>query len=305
MVKTIKGDGLCEFAEHLKDDGKAERTIEAYVSDLQKFVTWYVQSNGDALTPKALTTTDVREYRTHMLRTKVAPSTINRTLASLRTYAEWAVSRDQLNSNPVRGIKGVEEQPSAPKWLEKREQLVLLREIEREVNAARTEAAKRQAWRDQALIILMMQTGLRVSEVCDLEMNDLALSERKGLVTVREGKGSKQREVPLNAEGRRVLKLWLEVREGKDCQFVFIGQRGEPLRPRAVQRLLADYGRRAGVEVTPHTLRHTFAKNLINAGVTLEKVAALLGHANLNTTRIYITPSASDLEKAVNVLAES
>ena len=66
--------------------------------------------------------------------------------------------------------------------------------------------------------------------------------------------------------------------------------------------MLADYGRRAGVEVTPHTLRHSFAKNLIDAGVSMEKVAALLGHSNLNTTRIYITPGAEDLQEAVHAI---
>lgn len=130
----------------------------------------------------------------------------------------------------------------------------------------------------------------------------MALRDRKGSVTVRDGKGGKHRLVPLNVEARGALNDWLAVRPNVSEGALFIGQRGEPLRPRAAQRQLALYGRRAGVEVTPHALRHTFAKNLIDSGVSIEKVAALLGHANLNTTRVYVMPGERDLEEAVGAL---
>ncbi len=227
-----------------------------------------------------------------------------RALAALRTLGAWAVGAGALSTNPVTHIRSIETPALAPKWLDKRTQTALLREIEREVNAARTQAARWQAFRDQALVMLLLQAGLQVSEACNLTLSDLAIGERKGSVVVREGKGLKQRTVPLNSEARRALSEWLAVRPAWSHQSLFGGQRGEALQPRAVQRLLADYGRRASVEVTPHTLRHSFAKNLIDAGVSMAKVAALLGHANLNTTRIYTTPSVTDLEVAVESIGD-
>ena len=293
---------LPQFKHHLLSLGRAERTLNAYESDLRQFAAWFEQANQRPFTLKDFTAIDVREYRTALLRRKCAPATVNRALAALRTLGAWAVGTGALSVNPVNNIRSVETPTLAPKWLDRRAQSALLRELEREVNAARTEAARWQALRDKALVMLMLQAGLRVSEACSLALSDVALNERKGSVVVREGKGLKQRTTPLNSEARGVLREWLAVRPNWSHPSVFGGQRGEALQPRAVQRMLADHGRRAGVEVTPHTLRHSFAKNLIDAGVSMEKVAALLGHANLNTTRIYIAPGVEDLQEAVQAI---
>ena len=132
-------------------------------------------------------------------------------------------------------------------------------------------------------------------------MDDVQLAERKGSVYVREGKGGKSRSVPLNAEAREALNDYLVVRpeDGWESRL-FLGQRG-PIGSRQVQRLLKKYARQAGLdekELTAHALRHTFGKNLVDAGVSLDRVATLLGHANLNTTRIYTTPDERDLQQA-------
>ena len=112
------------------------------------------------------------------------------------------------------------------------------------------------------------------------------------------------RTAPLNAEARKTLSAWLVARPADGPPTLFSGQRGDPLSPRAVQRIIAKYARLANLEsVSPHTLRHSFGKNLVNAGVTLEKVAMLMGHESLDTTRIYIVPSANDLANAVERLA--
>ena len=161
-----------------------------------------------------------------------------------------------------------------------------------------------QTRRDLTLTLLLLHAGLRVAEVCALTLDDLTLTERKGAIKVQQGKGMKQRNVPLNATALRALQAWLKVRPEADHRRVFTGSGGEPLQARGVQHRLAELGRLAKVAVTPHTLRHTFAKNLVDAGVTLEKVAALLGHSSLNTTRVYTTPSALDLEKAVALVGE-
>jgi len=120
---------------------------------------------------------------------------------------------------------------------------------------------------------------------------------------VRFGKGGKRRIVPLNADVRRAMNDWLEVRQG-NSELLFSGRGGEPLSERGVQHLVRRYARAAKLDgCSPHTLRHTFGKALVDAGVGLEKVATLLGHESLDTTRIYTTPSADDLANAVERVA--
>jgi len=215
-------------------------------------------------------------------------------LAALRAFAQWA--------NIPLDVRGVEEQSLAPRWLDRREQATLLREAERAVNSAVTAPARLQAVRDYSIVLLLLNTGLRISELCALTLSDLELSDRKGKVIVRQGKGSKRREIPLNQTARQAIRGWLEVRP-PTAEALFVGRRGEALTPSGVHRCLAALARRAGIEhLSPHTLRHTFTKNLVDSGVGLERVAALLGHANLNTTRVYVTPGQRDLERAVEGL---
>jgi site-specific recombinase XerD len=126
----------------------------------------------------------------------------------------------------------------------------------------------------------LLNTGLRVSELVTLEIEDITFSERKGKLRVRAGKGTKERILPLNDFCRKAIKEWYSVRPTDKANRVFTSQRG-PATTRAVQSILEDIGEAAHVEnLTPHVARHTFAKNLVNAGVSLEKVAMLLGGHN-------------------------
>lgn len=147
--------------------------------------------------------------------------------------------------------------------------------------------------RDIAAVKLVLNTGLRVAELCAVNWKDIRLSDRQGTLTVRKGKGSKRCQIPLNKVARQaLLALGYGEYAGKSAP-VFVGQRG-PLTPRVFQILLAPYVRAAGLkDVTPHSLRQRFCKNLVNAGVSLEKVAALAGHESLETTRRYCAPVAS------------
>jgi site-specific recombinase XerD len=221
----------------------------------------------------------------------------------LKAYAAWAADTGQVEGNPISAVRGVAEQKHAPKWLDRRAQARLMRELEKTVTNAHTEPAKLKAARNLALVRLLLNTGLRVSELCALEMDDIPqLGERSGRLVVREGKGCKRREMPLNADARRALSAWLKVRPQSELSAVFVGRRGEPLTKSGINRLLDEYDRRADVEVSPHTLHHSFAKNLVDAGISLDRVAALTGHAKLETTRLYTLPGERDLELAVEAV---
>jgi len=309
-------DTLQRFRAWLEAQDRSPRTVRAYLSDLAHFARWFAQTNGQPLTPEAITPTDIREYRQWMIVTQgLAPATVNRRIAALRAYTTWAHSAGLIAGDPTNGVKLLAEQRSPPRWLDHRQQAALKRALERTLEHAELKARLAQlegrptppeltwARRDAALVHLMLNAGLRVGEVTALEIGDVELRERSGRVTVRLGKGNRPRVVPLNAEVRAALSAWQEVRPGTETRALFIGRREEALGTRAVQRVVAQLGRAAGLEdLTPHVLRHTFAKNLVDAGVGLEKVADLLGHSRLETTRIYTRPGRRDLERAVEAI---
>ena len=294
------------FEAHLTQQDRSPATVSSYLSDLRQFARWFEQSNGDALTPERVTVLDIRDYRQHMLTVlRRKPATINRHLASISTWLNWAVDTGQIETNPARQVNGVRSVAQPIKWLTRQEEGALLRQVERSLQAVRTVPAKRKAARNRALVVVMLNTGLRAEEICNLETGDIKINERKGQVTVRSGKGCKQRSVPLNKQARQALSGWLAVRPESDSDWVFLGQRGNQLSTSALRRVISDLAYAARLdpqEVSPHTLRHTFAKRLMDAGITLEKVATLLGHSDLNTTRIYLTPGQQDLEDAVGAL---
>ncbi|WP_088554049.1 tyrosine-type recombinase/integrase, partial [Calderihabitans maritimus] len=176
-------------------------TIRSYLSDLKKFMRWYFETTGDPVRVDAVGPLDIAEFKRYMLNQNRKPATINRALASLSTFFTWAVGQGHAAQNPVSGVKPVRETRSAPRALGRREQLALMRAVQKSGRV-----------RDIALVTLLLHTGLRVSEVCALTLEDITLRERSGVVVVRSGKGSKRREVPLNATARKALKNWLAVR---------------------------------------------------------------------------------------------
>ena len=297
---------LTNFQKYLEDQDLSPLTVKGYLADLRHFARWFEQTNGEALTVQRITPTDVKEYKQYLLRVERRKAgTVNRRLAALTSLAKWARQSKQIQSDPTENIKGVAGVARGPKWLDKHEQHRLMRAIENDLELAKKNYPKRWVTRrrDASLILFLLHTGLRLSETVELRMKDMQISERKGNVLVQHGKGGKQRNVPLNSEARKALHEWMDIRPQSDHLWMTVEGEHESLSGRTVQRVLQRYAKTADVkELTPHICRHTFAKNLVDNGVGLEKVAALLGHSSLNTTRIYIAPSERDLELAVEHL---
>ncbi|RLD04481.1 MAG: hypothetical protein DRI32_05555 [Chloroflexi bacterium] len=300
---------LQDFIGHLKEEGFSAFTQRGYENDLRHFIRKFEERNGESFSVEGVTPLDILEDRAYLQDEKgLKANSVNRKLSSLSAFFRWAVESGLIQVNPARNIKAVRQDQSAPRWLDKREQFSLLRTIEKDVQLALLNYPKR--WRtrqrDASIVLTLLNTGIRLNELCALKLMDIQLSERKGKLLIRHGKGNKEREIPLNAQARIALKKWLDVRPESENQYIWIAveaKNSKGLSNRAVQRILARYGRKAQIEkFTPHICRHTFAKNLVNQGVSLEKIAMLLGHSNLNTTRIYITPSQHDLELAVEKL---
>jgi integrase/recombinase XerC len=251
----------------------------------------------------------VQKYRDNLVAVGRKPAGVNRRLAGLRAFFAWAVKTGSMASNPAAAVKGLRQARRVPKALDTQEVYKLQRTAAAQRQLAEAKARKgnitpavANAQRDEAVLNLLLYTGLRVGEVASLHVADVVLNDRSGKVIVRSGKGRKYREVPLHKEARNAVATYLEVRPQEQGESLFLGQRG-PLGPRGIQMRLTALGEATGVEVTPHTLRHTFATRLLReAGADLVTVAALMGHSSVATTAIYTQPSEADLVEAVEGL---
>ncbi|PSB00826.1 tyrosine-type recombinase/integrase [Merismopedia glauca] len=286
-------DYLLHFALSLEEAERSSVTIKNYLCDLNYFVKWFEQKTDQKFNPEQITPTDLRDYKHYLSEVLLLkPKTVNRKLSSLKSFLNWALCEDLIPEHRIPRVpQPIPEETVGPQWLNRLEQHALVRIVEQGKNQ-----------RDITIVQLLLNTGLRVSELCSLMWSDIQITNRKGRLIVRSGKGGKRREIPLNQDARQVLQeLGYHQNQGKK-DAIFWGQRG-PMTPRGVESMLHKYVVHAELnEVTPHKLRHTFCKNLIDAGVTLEKVAMLAGHENLETTRRYCSPSSHDLEAAVALI---
>lgn len=287
---------LTAFHDHLRASGRADRSVASYAGEVRRFTAWIAAKYGE-FNPAAVSALDVVEYREHLQSLKgrkdrpLAPATVNKALASLRVFFGWLKETGQARENPAAGIKNAAVGgTTAPRWLDRRQQAALVHAVQ-----------AGGSLRDMAIFGLMLHAGLRIGEVCALERGDIEISERKGLVRVHRGKGNKYREVPLNKTARKMLAAWLE--KNPDGSL-FPNRYGQPISVFGVEKLFREYAYQAKLEnVTPHCLRHTFCKNLIDMGVPIDQVAMLAGHSGLDTTKRYTAPSMADLQAAVDRVA--
>ena len=236
---------LDEFQAYLLAEDRSPVTIAGYVGDVRLFARWYEDHYGEALTPEKLTNEAVRGYKQHLLDQANKPKTINRRLAALAAYAHWLDQAGYVKNsrNPVQGVKAVKETALAPKWLDKKQRAALLRVVEKEVEDAmrRYPRLRLMYLRDAAIVKLILFAGLRVGEIIQLRLGDLVIDERKGSVIVREGKGTKRREIPLNARARKAILDYLRGRPEFESEYLFLGQRNEAIQSKTVQRAVGRF----------------------------------------------------------------
>src|SRR5215213_7606527 len=207
----------------------ARNTIRSYIRDLLLFAEWFLARMGHAsFQAQAVTPIDIEHYKAFLQRDRQAqPATVNRRLASLRKFFEWARATGATRKHrelPTNGIRPVRIQPPAPRWLTPQQVRALLGAVQ-----------EHGSLRDHAIIQLLYNTGVRVDELTSITLSDLSLSERKGTLTVH-GKGSKQRQEPLNVTVRTALTAYLADRPETSAEQLFLGQRG-PLTYKGVEGL--------------------------------------------------------------------
>lgn len=285
-------DELCDrFLEHLRvERAVSPHTLRAYSSDLKRYLEWAERTSVD---PIGLTHRQMRLFLAEMDRAGYARRTIARRLSAVRSFFAFLVAEGLADSDPS-SVLATPKIPSRLPNVMPDEALGLLLEA--------PDAATAIGLRDRAVLEVLYATGCRVAEVSGIRISDLDMGQ--GQVRLF-GKGSKERIVPVYEAALRSVRHYLRdgrpelVRtEGED--HLFLSSRGRPLSADAVRRSFRKYAGRvqAGAGVSPHSLRHTFATHLLEAGADLRTVQELLGHVALSTTQIYTHVSMKRLQDA-------
>jgi site-specific recombinase XerD len=261
--------------------GLAPASVRAYSSDAERFAAW--AERGGARGPSDVDRIVLRRYLASLSTRRYSRATIARTAASLRSYFQWCVSRGLTPADPTLRLSAPSPDSRLPRVLGHPELGELLDPPGRQAGEPLTPVDAR----DDAVLELLYGSGIRVAELCGLDVGDLDLARRVVTVT---GKGSKQRQVLVHDRCADALHAWLDgpraalVAPGSPPDALFYNRRGNRLGSRDVRRLL---DRRSPVPTHPHALRHSFATHLLDGGADLRVVQELLGHASLQTTQVY------------------
>ncbi len=266
--------------------GLSPDTVRAYASDVGRFADW--AGRGGASGPGDVDRVTLRRYLAFLATRRYAKATIARTAASLRSYFGWCARRGLITTDPSVRLSAPTPESRLPRVLGHAE-LDRLLDPPVPSGGASSSAPDRDLRdvRDDAVLELLYASGIRVAELCGLDVDDLDLA--RGVVTVT-GKGAKQRQVLVHARCVHALQEWLDGPRaalgpsGVPGDALFHNARGNRLGPRDVRRIL---DRRSPVPTHPHALRHSYATHLLDGGADLRVVQELLGHASLQTTQVY------------------
>ncbi|MCY3786158.1 MAG: tyrosine-type recombinase/integrase [bacterium] len=278
----------------------APSSVAVYRRDLEAFVAW--AGRYSLATPSAVGRKDLRRYLAGLTRDGYAPRTVSRKASVLRRYFRWAEQSGRCPGDPCIGL-------STPTGTSRLPEVLSERAVER-ILAGQAPATSGdpplRRLRDDAVLELLYGSGLRVAELCALRPEDLDLRGARIRVT---GKGGRQRLLPLSAPAVQAVKRYLDAHPasagagaetdlaaGPDDGSLFWNQRGRPLGPRDVRRIL---DRRAPEPTHPHALRHTFATHLLDGGADLRSVQELLGHRSVGTTQVYTHVSLRRLRSVI------
>ena len=282
-----------QFLDYLKlEKHFSDYTIKSYGADLIQFSQFLAGEIGqrqpvpgqssDERHIKCDTLT-IREFLNYLYGQNYTKSTTARKLATLRSFYKFLVRRNSVSANPLSTIRTPKQEKRLPKCLD-------LEQVQKLLEAPGD--GDLLSARDKAMLEVLYSSGIRVSELVELEMADLDLQE--GVLRVR-GKGRKDRLTPIGSQAIKALQRYFELRsvdsrcQGPQSHRVFLNKHGDSLSTRSVRRKLDKYLMSAGLDpgISPHTLRHSFATHLLNNGADLRSVQELLGHQSLSTTQIY------------------
>jgi integrase/recombinase XerD len=264
---------LAHFSKYQKEQGKADSTIKTYVGVLEKFQSWLKETSLDQISKN-----DVQLYIDHLEEEQKNAGTIEKYLAAISAFARFLGKSDIiLDISWKRKGKEVE----IPDSLEEDEEKQLLLKIESDGNL-----------RNIAIVYTLLYTGIRISELCALNYDDIEVTDKKAKLHVKDKNGEIERIIPLSTEVSKHLKEYIESTTNRGA--LFVSNASKRVSIRAIQYMLQKYG------VNPHKLRHTFCQKLINKGIDINTVAKLAGHKDVNVTKRYANILESNLENAID-----
>ena len=287
------------FSDYLKYQRNAsEHTQRNYISDLEQFYDYLCPRNSDGsrrdLNISQIDHITIREYMATLYQAKRKKTSISRKLATLRTFFRFLCREQVLEMNPARLVSSPRLEKRLPKVISVDEVIQFI-----ETPDAETVLGKR----DRAILELLYATGCRVSEVAGMNLEDIDFKHE----TIRvRGKGRKERFVPFGSKAKEALGRYIEVRGAllaeapehkREAKAVFLNYQGTRITTRSIGRLVDKYVKECAManDISPHSLRHSFATHLLSAGADLRAIQELLGHARLSTTQIYTHVSIDQL----------
>lgn len=281
VEEPIRAFRLEQFQDYLIfERGLSKRTLSAYQHDLENCIEFLARQG--ITDPNHVTPTVLRTWIFSLHEVGLAPSSIRRAQSAVRTFFRFLLAEGWLSVDPTERLESPKIRDRLPEFLTKEE-------TQRLLDAPNPQ--KSLYWRDRSILELLYASGVRVSELVGLLISGLDLDD--SFITVF-GKGGKERIVPVGVPALLTLRRYLsELRPKLDQAegrgHVYLNARGRPLTRESVWKLVRDSGRRADINknVSPHTLRHTFATHLLEGGADLAAVQELLGHVDISSTQIY------------------
>jgi len=304
-IEKIFSPLVRQFLDYLKlEKHFSDYTVKSYGADLIQFGQFLMgeigASHGATMTGTqderqlACEPLTIREFLAYLYAQNYTKSTTARKLATLRSFYKFLIRRGVVSTNPLATIRTPKQEKRLPKCLD-------LEQVQKLLDAPGDNDLL--SARDKAMLEVLYSSGIRVSELVELEMADMDLTE--GVLRVK-GKGRKERLTPIGSQAIRAVQRYFELRstdmrsqQGNHGSRVFLNKHGEPLSTRSVRRKLDKYLVSAGLDpgISPHTLRHSFATHLLNNGADLRSVQELLGHQSLSTTQIYTHLTTSRMKE--------
>ena len=282
---------LGTYLTELAARGSSDHTVRAYQNDLVQLIGWLL-TQMEQFDPAAVTTIMLRRYLAYLRETGVSRRTVVRKVASMRSFFAFLRKRGEIEGNPATPLRRPKMDKRLPSFLTDSEIKALL-------NAPSSETLL--GLRDRAMLELFYSTGMRISELAALNVSHADLIGESCIV---RGKGKKERLLPLGSYACRALRTYLDSRteagfRARGSDPLFLNARGKRITTRSIARNMQAHIRAAGLtkKVSPHTLRHTFATHMLNAGADLRSVQELLGHADIATTQIYTHVTTDRLRK--------
>ena len=267
-----------EFAEHLFVEKRhSPNTVDGYRRDISRFVAFQPKTALKSVTPS-----NIRDFLLSLHNQGLSSRSIARSLSSLKSFFKYLVGEGRIQESPVETLE-------TPKIWRKLPHTISLNEVESLLSQPNTKTPL--GIRDKAMLEVLYATGVRVSELISLELNDMNLE----VGYIRSyGKGGKERVIPLGEVAQSHLKTYLEqsrprLVKNKSLSALFISQRKMPMTRQGFWKILKQYVLKANISVpaSPHTLRHAFATHLLERGADLRSVQQMLGHSDISTTQIY------------------